>query len=69
MSEMSEQQQLEQRRVDFELTNFVGVFKNAFTKDIFVLGKKIRFFLVGKDGRGSKKLSNDKARHQIIYYA
>ena len=33
MSEMSEQQQLEQRRVDFELTNFVGVFKNAFTKE------------------------------------
>ena len=30
---MSEQQQLEQRRVDFELTNFVGVFKNAFTKE------------------------------------
>ena len=30
---MSEQQQLEQRRVDFEITNFVGVFKNAFTKE------------------------------------
>ena len=33
MSEMSEQKQLERRPVDFEITNFVGVFKNAYTKE------------------------------------
>lgn len=33
MSEMSEQKQLDQRPVDFEIKNFVGVFKNAYTKE------------------------------------
>jgi hypothetical protein len=33
MSEMSEQIQLEQRIVDYKLGNFVGIFKNAFTKE------------------------------------
>lgn len=37
MSEMSEQKQLQEeldrRRVDFEIKNFVGIFKNAYTKE------------------------------------
>jgi hypothetical protein len=33
MSEMSEQLQLDQRVVDYKLGNFVGIFKNAFTKE------------------------------------
>ena len=33
MSEMSEQQQLEQRKVDYDLINFIGIFRNAFTKE------------------------------------
>jgi hypothetical protein len=33
MSEMLEQKQLEPRVVDYKLGNFIGVFKNAFTKD------------------------------------
>jgi hypothetical protein len=33
MSEMSEQKQLEPRVVDYTLRNFVGIFKNAFTKE------------------------------------
>jgi len=33
MSEMSEQKQLEQRKVEYIIKDFVGVFKNAFTKE------------------------------------
>jgi hypothetical protein len=33
MSEMSEQKQLEQRKVDYKIGNFVGIFKNAFSKE------------------------------------
>ena len=33
MSEMSEQLQLEQRVVNYKLGNFVGIFKNAYTKE------------------------------------
>jgi hypothetical protein len=33
MSEMSEQIQLDQRVVDYRLGNFVGIFKNAYTKE------------------------------------
>lgn len=33
MSEMSEQLQLDQRVVDYKLENFIGIFKNAFTKE------------------------------------
>lgn len=33
MSEMSEQKQLEERLVNFEITNFIGIFKNAYTKE------------------------------------
>ena len=33
MSEMSEQKQLEPRVVDFVIKDFVGIFKNAFTKE------------------------------------
>ena len=33
MSEMSEQKQLEQRVVDFVIKDFVGIFKNAYTKE------------------------------------
>jgi len=33
MSEMSEQLQLDQRVVNYKLENFIGIFKNAFTKE------------------------------------
>jgi len=33
MSEMSEQLQLEQKVVNYKLANFIGIFKNAFTKE------------------------------------
>jgi hypothetical protein len=60
MSEMSEQTQLEQRAVDYKIENFIGIFKNAFTKEFCEKAIKQYEDMVAS-GHGQTRFDSEKA--------